>query len=97
MEENIFVVTVCRLLEQQKSWNAIIKDYFKIYAKQTINMFKKGECIKSKNFGRKTKSPFIIDTNFESGLVPEDNGQQNPNEPYTNKLQKHVACSYGYK
>ena len=21
----------------------------------------------------------------------------NPNEPYTNKYQKHVACSYGYK
>ena len=21
---------------------------------------------------------------------------QNPNESYTNKYQKHVACSYGY-
>ena len=27
-------------------------------------------------------------------LVPEDNGKQNPNEPYTNKYQKHIACSY---
>ena len=34
---------------------------------------------------------------FESILVPEDNGKQNPNEAYTNKYQKHVACSYGYK
>ena len=30
-------------------------------------------------------------------LVPEDNGKQNPNESYTNKYQKHVACSFGYK
>ena len=33
---------------------------------------------------------------FESILVPEDNGNQNPNEFYTNNYQKHVACSYGY-
>ena len=29
--------------------------------------------------------------------MPEDNGKQNPNESYTKKYQKHVACSYGYK
>ena len=29
--------------------------------------------------------------------MSEDNGKQNPNESYTNKYQKHVACSYGYK
>ena len=34
---------------------------------------------------------------FENILVSEDNGKQNPNESYTNKYQKHVACSYGYK
>ena len=34
---------------------------------------------------------------LKSILVPEDNGKQNPNETYTNKYQKHVACSYGYK
>ena len=26
----------------------------------------------------------------------EDNGKQNPNQSYTNKYQKHLACSYGY-
>ena len=30
-------------------------------------------------------------------LEPEDNGKQNPGKSYTNKYQKHVACSYGYK
>ena len=29
--------------------------------------------------------------------MSEDNGKQNPNESYTNKYQKHVTCSYGYK
>ena len=43
------------------------------------------------------KSPFMIYADFESILVPEDNGQQNPIESYTNKYQKYVACSYGYK
>ena len=39
----------------------------------------------------------MIYADFESILVPEDNGKQNPNQSYTNKYQKHVACSYGYK
>ena len=34
---------------------------------------------------------------FESTLVPENNGKQNPEEPYTNKYRKHIACSYGYQ
>ena len=49
------------------------------------------------NFERKMKSPFMIYGHFESILVPEDNVKQNPNESYTNKYQKHVACSYDYK
>ena len=36
----------------------------------------------------------MIYAGFESILVPEDNGKQNPNESCTNKYQKHVACSY---
>ena len=39
----------------------------------------------------------MIYEDFESILVPEDNGKQNPNESYINKYQKHVACSYVYK
>ena len=74
-----------------------IKDCFKINGKQSIKMSKKGEYITLKTFGRKTKSPFMIYVAFESILVPEDNGKQNPNESYTNKYKKHVACSYSYK
>ena len=57
----------------------------------------KGEYVKFKSFSRKIKSPFMIYGDFQSILVPEDNGKQNPTEPYTNKYQKHAACSYGYK
>ena len=74
-----------------------IKDCFKINGKQTITMPKKGEYVKFKNFERKIKSSFTIYADFESILVPDDNAKQNPNESYTNKYQKHAACSYGYK
>ena len=74
-----------------------IKDCFKFIGKQSIIMSKNGEFAKFKNYGRKIKSPFIIHKDFESILVPEDNGKQNPSQPYNNKYQKHVACSYGYK
>ena len=36
-------------------------------------------------------SPFIICADFESILVIKNNGKQNPEEPYTNKYQKHIA------
>ena len=75
----------------------IIKDCFKTNAKRTIKMPRRIECVKFKNFDRKIKLSFMIYTDFESILVLEDNGKQNPNEPYTNRYQKHVACSYGYK
>ena len=60
-------------------------------------MDKKGEYVKFKIFERKLKSPFMIYADFEIILVSEDNEKQNPNESYTNKYQKHVACSHGYK
>ena len=60
-------------------------------------MSKNGKYIKFKNLELKIKSPFKIYAEFESILVPEHNGKQNPNESQTNKYQKHVGCSYGYK
>ena len=64
---------------------------------QTVKMAKKDEYVKSKIFERKINSKFIIYADFWSILVPEGNGKQNPNESYTEKYQKHIACSYGYK
>ena len=70
-----------------------IKDCFKINGKQTIKMPVKGEYVKLKNFERKIKSPFLTYADFESILMPKDNGKENPNESYTNEYQKHVVCS----
>ena len=43
------------------------------------------------------KSPFMIYADFECIIVPENNKKQNPEKSYTNKYQKHITCSYGYK
>ena len=74
-----------------------IMDCFKSNGKQSIIMPKKEEYVKFKKYERKIRSPFIIYADFESILVPEDNRKQNPEEFYTNKYQKHIVCSYGYK
>ena len=39
----------------------------------------------------------MICADFQSILRPEDNGEQNPNESYTNKYKKPAAYRYGYK
>ena len=62
-----------------------------------IVMPEKDEYIKFKNYERKIKLPFMIYADFESIVVPEDNGEQNPKESYKRKCQKHISCSYGYK
>ena len=64
-----------------------IKDCFEINGKKRLRCLRKV----------KVKSSFMIYADFESILGSGDNGKQNPNESYTNKYQKHVACSYDYK
>ena len=59
-------------------------------------MPKKTNLLDSKIMKEKNSS-FIIYADFKSILVPEDNGKENPEEPYTNKYQKDIACRYGYK
>ena len=51
-----------------------------INGKQVTNIPKKYEYVRFKNFERKIKLLFIIYADFESILVPEDNGKQNPDE-----------------
>ena len=46
---------------------------------------------------KKIKSLLKIYADFKSILVQEDNGKQNLDESYSNKYQKHIACSYDYK
>ena len=60
-------------------------------------MPKKAQYVKLKNYDRKIKSSFVPYADFGSILVPENNGKQNPEGSYTNKYQKHIVCSHGYK
>ena len=53
--------------------------------------------INSKIMRKKRILPFIVYTDFESILVPINNGKQNPEKYHTNKYQKHIVCSCGYK
>ena len=76
----------------EKVLKSHIKDCFKISGKQRIIMPKKGQYVKFKYYERKIKSPFIIYADFEIILVPENNKKQNPEESYTNKDEKHIAC-----
>ena len=91
----------CRYCLQAFSTEEILKRHikysFKINDKQRIIMPEEDEYVKFRNYERKIKSPFIIYADFESILVPEENGKQNPEESYTNKYQKHITCSYRYK
>ena len=59
-----------------------VKDCFKINGKQRIKMTRKYFIL---------KSPVTIYADFESILVPEDNGKENPGEFYMNKYKKHVS------
>ena len=70
-----------------------IKDCFEINGKQKIIRL----YLKFKSYEKNIRSPFMACVDFESILVPEDNGKQNSKESYANKHQKHIACSYGYK
>ena len=77
-----------------------ITDCFEINGKQQTIMPKKSEYVKLKNYEKKKiyiQSPLIICADFESILVSKNNGKQNLEESYTNKYQKHIACSYDHK
>ena len=43
---------------------------------QMIQIPKNGECTRIKNYKNKIKARFMIYTDFENILVPEDNGNQ---------------------
>jgi len=62
---------------------------------QAIEMPAEGEITKFKSFRETIKIPFVIYADLEAlleKLTVLENSEDN-----TEKLQKHVACSYGYK
>ena len=58
-------------LSIEKKLKRYLKDYFKIKGKLRIQIPKKGEQVKFKNFERKIKTSFMIYPDFEGILVSE--------------------------
>ena len=69
---------------------------FKINDKQMIKMPKNVETTKFENYEKYIKSPFMIYTDSEIFLMPENKKKQKPDVPYKNKYQIHTSCSHGY-
>ena len=63
------------------------KSCFKVDSKQKIIISKKIDYVQFKNYEKKLKSQFISYANFESILVPEDNGKRNPEGSYTKYIK----------
>ena len=59
-------------------------------------MPKNGEYVKFKNYERKIKLPFVIYADFESNLVSEDNGKQNPEDSVHNIINSMIEESKCY-
>ena len=70
---------------------------------QAIDMPPEGEVIKFKSFRETVKIPFVIYADLEAILEKLTSDMQDSDisaseeQEKTEKLQKHIACSYGYK
>ena len=60
-------------------------------------MDKEDETVKFKNYTRKIKLPCMIYPDFQSILIPENNGEQKLDGPYPNEYQSHVGHNFGCK
>ena len=54
-------------------------------------------CVYFKNHHRQLPVPFVIYADFECNTEKVSGCQQSDKKSYTEKYQKHTACSYGYK
>jgi len=52
---------------------------------------------KFQNYNRSMRVPIVIYADLESLIKPISTCQPDPRKSYTNKYQKHVPCSFGYK
>lgn len=64
---------------------------------QAIKMPKSGSNVQFKNHHRQMPVPFVIYADFEAITEKVSSCQPKDFKSYTNKYQKHTACSYAYK
>ena len=69
-----------------------------INGEQAIRMPQKGnDTLKFQNFHKQMSVPFVIYADFEAITENIEMGQHDNTQSYTDKYQKHIGCSYGYK
>ena len=94
---NMFAVIACNLLLLQKYLKDVLSIALKLMASRRLKWIKKVKLLNSKNYKRKIKLSFIIYANFESFLIPENNGEKTPDDPYSNEHQSHAGFRVSYK
>ena len=57
-------------------------------------MPKQGSTVELKDGQNQFKVPLIMYADFESILEPMDHGSSDPNHPYTNKVNQHMASRW---
>ena len=69
-----------------------------INGEQAIRMPQKGnDTLKFQNFHKQMSVPFVIYADFEAITENIEMGQPDNTQSCTDKYQKHIGCSYGYK
>ena len=86
LEDKIFVVIVYNLLKQQTCWNVILMNAVIFMVNKTLRCQKRWARYIRKLVEEK-KSLFLIYAYFESILILEKNGKQNPKESYTTNIK----------
>ena len=68
-----------------------------VHGAQAIRMPDEGSKIKFEKFCKQQNAPFVIYADFEA-ITEKTSGCQPSNETsYTQGIQRHTACSHGYK
>ena len=94
-EKHHFCVRCLNAFWTHKSLNKHL-EYCSNHEPVKIEMPKKGDILKFKNFHRGEKVPFIIYADFECFIKSIQSSNPNPESSYTNKYQKHEPISFSY-
>jgi len=71
-------------------------EYCSKHDAQRIELPEVGSTLGFKNYFKSMRVPFVVYADFESFLKPISGYQPNPEESYTNMLQKHTPSSFCY-
>ena len=94
-EKHHFCLRCLNAFWTHKSLNKHL-EYCKKHKAVKIDMPKKGDILKFRNYCNSEKVPFIIYADTESLIKPIESCEPNPQNSYTKKYQKHEPISFSY-